>query len=1099
MNEDESASDDEPTPSSMHLEWIEAPSRQDQERAAKQADAEKRRKEILDNVVLDVPENSAVIEKIIDFNLDNDAEVDQPTLVLPVAPTPPSPDFYQTDDFSDLDEADDALSDEDEFVQMRRREKEKLEYAERMQQLIEEAPKEDFFDTVDEFELTEEIQSDNQDAEQVSQEVPTNDFEAEANVSGVLSKEQELSQTKQSTDTEKNSIWNSYTAEDIRIAEEDREVSAETQDRSDMTGEVSRQPLRDTVPEPVQTDSEDNVYLSRRARKRAEKAKKKELKLAAKQANAEVKKRTKTIREQIKEKDRELSERTKNQRKARAGAKNVYDAIAFNYMFQNGICEVEEGLYSESIRFDDMSYQSSDDNAQRVTIKKLASMLDYFDSDSMIQYWLSNRLIPEDEIGTRVFFDPEVAGENADKAEIYNKILNDKMREGCSNIVRERVITYATSAEDPASAARFLARMRANVKSTFSSVRSNCEVLNGEQRLEICNNITRPQKRLDFSYERDIRVNSPLKAKDFICPMSLDFKSDDTCFKSDDMWCQVLLIRPNFASEITDRAIATIMDLPIPLTLSWHLHPLEKQKSSELVRTQAAWIQKEVVDKQRQALKGGWDYNMLPLELQDTKAENEALLDQIEHASQRLYYFTGFAYTYAKTREELDDQVVQIIRTAHAVGIEIGVLSLQQLEGLNSVLPVGHCHVDASRDFTTTEATILVPFTTQELDHKGGGYYGQNQISNNLVLCDRKRLMSPHGFISGMTRSGKSFAVKSEIENTILNTQKDEIYIFDITGEYAYITKMNGGTEFVFGPDAENHCNPFDLADVKELSLQSALAWKLDAILAMTDALKSEGSEDLSQEERSIITAAVEKIYRRGFAEQRTPKLEDFVQELASTEGVGQSLGQHLALMFSRLIGDSPLNFLNHESNIDFGQARLTSFNYKNVPADLRSFSIIANLENVRQRMLRNHELNIRTWIYVDEIQALFAHEAIIEYLARLWREGAKYGLICTGMTQSASAMNAGGAASTIMEQSGFLLLLKQSDRDRNFWVEMKSLSPQEESAIGDTARPGQGLIIADGARVPITGDFPKGNVLYDMFNTSPEEYEKQLEAMKDK
>ena len=62
-----------------------------------------------------------------------------------------------------------------------------------------------------------------------------------------------------------------------------------------------------------------------------------------------------------------------------------------------------------------------------------------------------------------------------------------------------------------------------------------------------------------------------------------------------------------------------------------------------------------------------------------------------------------------------------------------------------------------------------------------------------------------------MSGSGKSFAVKREIENTILETERDEVFVMDVTGEYSYLVRRNHGTEFEFGPDAETWSNPFDM------------------------------------------------------------------------------------------------------------------------------------------------------------------------------------------------------------------------------------------------------------------------------------------------
>ena len=59
---------------------------------------------------------------------------------------------------------------------------------------------------------------------------------------------------------------------------------------------------------------------------------------------------------------------------------------------------------------------------------------------------------------------------------------------------------------------------------------------------------------------------------------------------------------------------------------------------------------------------------------------------------------------------------------------------------------------------------------------------------------------------------------------------------------------------------------------------------------------------------------------------------------------------------------------------------------------------------------------------------------------------------------------------------------------DRAEWVRLLGLSEQEEEFIDESVEPGDGLLIAGGARVPIRGKFPSGNVLYDLFSTNPNE-----------
>ena len=58
--------------------------------------------------------------------------------------------------------------------------------------------------------------------------------------------------------------------------------------------------------------------------------------------------------------------------------------------------------------------------------------------------------------------------------------------------------------------------------------------------------------------------------------------------------------------------------------------------------------------------------------------------------------------------------------------------------------------------------------------------------------------------------------------------------------------------------------------------------------------------------------------------------------------------------------------------------------------------------------------------------------------------------------------------------------------------------TPQEQEFIDESIEAGDGLLIAGDSRVPVRGKFPKGNVLYDLFSTNPNEVEdkKRMEEL---
>ena len=104
-------------------------------------------------------------------------------------------------------------------------------------------------------------------------------------------------------------------------------------------------------------DKQPRKKLSRKERK----AKAKEMKKLQKETNAKLKanaKSNKSIQKQLKERDKELSKKNEFARYKRKTAKDVTSFIGYNRMYEDGICEVEEGMFSSCICFEDTSYHS---------------------------------------------------------------------------------------------------------------------------------------------------------------------------------------------------------------------------------------------------------------------------------------------------------------------------------------------------------------------------------------------------------------------------------------------------------------------------------------------------------------------------------------------------------------------------------------------------------------------------------------------------------------------------------------------------------------------------------------------------------------------
>ena len=103
-----------------------------------------------------------------------------------------------------------------------------------------------------------------------------------------------------------------------------------------------------------------------------------------------------------------------------------------------------------------------------------------------------------------------------------------------------------------------------------------------------------------------------------------------------------------------------------------------------------------------------------------------------------------------------------------------------------------------------------MPFKAQEIWDRGGVYYGQNAISKNLIVADRRQLLNGNAFILGVSGSGKSFSAKKEMVSLALSTQ-DDIIVIDPESEYRPLIEGLGGQVINISATSPNHINAMDM------------------------------------------------------------------------------------------------------------------------------------------------------------------------------------------------------------------------------------------------------------------------------------------------
>lgn len=750
-------------------------------------------------------------------------------------------------------------------------------------------------------------------------------------------------------------------------------------------------------------------------------------------------------------------------------------------MFEDGICEVESGLYSRTFKFSDINYQTARRDEQVDLFTRYCEVLNYCDPTMNMQISIINRRIDQDVFREDVFL-PFVDGQ--EKLNHYRKEMNNmlaqKALEGQNSILREKYITFSTAATSYETAIPALARLETDLMGHFKALGCEVQPQSGIQRLELLHDLFRPEERFSFNY--DYLVDSSLTTKSFIAPNSFDFTEKDM-FTFGSHYGQVLFLR-ELPAELSDKIISELSDLPIDMNITLHIKNVEQGKALEFVRKQIAFMEMEATDKQDQAVQKGRNASIaIPMETRRSHEDATKLLDLLENKNQRMFKLTMLVYTYADDIDTLQDNAFQIMATARKNNVKIDRLDLRQREGINSIMPVGKNHVNVERTLTTASTAIFVPFTTVELYQKGGMYYGMNALSHNLILFNRYSLEAPNGIILGKPGSGKSFSAKREMVGVLLNDPNAEVIIIDPEREYTTLAHGFDGEVVHISASSKNYINPMDCS-MDYADDEEPLQLKAEFVLTICELLVG-GKQGLSGAQRSIISRACKICYAPYFLDPKNhpvPTLRDFYDTIKNQpEPEAQSLALDLELYI-----EGTLSVFAHRTNVDT-QKRLVVYDIRDLGKQLRTFGMVVVLDQIWNRITQNRAIGKRTWIYIDELQLLYSNEYSANYFFELWSRSRKWGAVPTGITQNVETLLLSDLARRMLSNSDFVMMLNQATSDRVELAGLLNISNKQLSFVTNS-EPGHGLLFAGKYIVPFIDRFPQDTDLYRMMTTKIEE-----------
>ena len=661
--------------------------------------------------------------------------------------------------------------------------------------------------------------------------------------------------------------------------------------------------------------------------------------------------------------------------------RSVQDAIPVKAIWEDGIFLVSKNKYSKCYKFSDINYAVASREDKEAMFLEYSELLNSFDTGATTKITILNRRLNKIDFEKTIML--PIAEDELDKfRKEYNKMLLDKATDS-NGIIQEKFITISIDKKSIEEARSYFARVGTDLINHFKELGSICIELDAVERLRIFHDFYRVGEETYFNFDMISNMRKGHSFKDFICPDTMEFESD--YFKIGNRYGRVIFLK-EYASYIKDSMVAELTDINKNMMMSIDVIPVPMDEAVREAENRRLGIETNITNWQRRQNANNNFSAIIPYDMEQQREQSKEFLDDLITRDQRMFLSVLTMVHTANSKEELDNDTEALLTIARKHLCQFGILKFQQMDGLNTAMPFGGRKIDALRTLTTESLAVFMPFRVQEIRHENGIYYGQNVISKNMIIADRKQLLNGNSFILGVSGSGKSFIAKEEIVSIMLKDPNADVIIVDPEREASSLVKSLGGEVIKISATSGNHINAMDMnKDYGDGA--NPVILKSEFILSLCEQLV--GSNNLGAKQKSIIdrcTASVYRYYQQGNYQGTPPTLQDFYEELLRQK---EPEAKEIALAIELFVNGS-LNTFAKSTNVDTSN-RLICYDILDLGKQLLPIGMLVVLDSILNRITANRAKGRNTFIFIDEIYLLFQYEYSANFLFTLWKRVRKY------------------------------------------------------------------------------------------------------------
>lgn len=766
-----------------------------------------------------------------------------------------------------------------------------------------------------------------------------------------------------------------------------------------------------------------------------------------------------------------------------------------SYMFKDvdektNIFKINDEEYSICIEYTDVSFaKANDEEAENIFFKWL-EYLHSFREDNHISVINAGTPIKTEKYKERFIFDTDNIEDSNQLqiAEELNTIITNSLGSNEETLQTKRFVVISLKARNFLEANALFLNMFIKTEQKFKELKSKITLVSIKERLKFLYNFFNVESLETRAIENIITYakENNMSIFDVIAPKKISMRESDFIEIDDKKFLRVLYVS-KLPKSITPRfynRLTTLEEINLITTLN--INPTNSAKMIKQVDKSLSAMETERLEKIKRAGKSNLDYEWVKDKKLETRISNaEQLQYDLQKNNQKIFKNNFLVCISANSFEELEDQTVKVQEVAAEMLVEMKPLLWQQLEGLQNILPLGHNSLQFQRTLTSEATAVNVPFNSKDFNHDKSLFYGVNLVSKNAIFCDRKQLINGNGCVLATSGAGKSFNVKTLIEQILIRYPSDDVCIIEPQDEYSNLLKVFNGQKIFISTTSNTHINPFDLSlnyGCTDNGKSEPVKSKVEYIIAFLESIV--GANALTGGQKTIIDRCTKIIFedyeKSNFEDESLlPTLPDFYNMLLQQP---EAEAKDLALIIERYVKGS-MDLFSKKTNIDI-QNRLVSFDISKLSASLQTTGYLVVLDHIQNRLARNKEMGKYTWIFIDEFHILLSNPYSAQYVANFYKTGRKLNALNTVISQQIAHLLRSEAGRDILSNSEFALILKQKTLDLPDICSIFNISQEESMYIQGDAPTGQGLVVFGSDVIPFTNKVPKDYLIYQVNNT---------------